>query len=51
MIGLPPSEFWNMSPVEVYSAISGFSEFNTAGDKEEPMRRNELERLMELYPD
>lgn len=52
MIGLAPSEFWDMSPREVYAAIAGFSEFNSPDEeRQQPMGRGELERLMELYPD
>ncbi len=50
MIGISPSEFWNMSIPEITSAIEGFMEFNGA-DKEPPMQKNELNDLMELYPD
>jgi|TARA_B110000285_G_scaffold124417_1_gene140433 uncharacterized phage protein (TIGR02216 family) len=51
MIGISPSEFWNMSPVEIYSAIAGFQEFNGASDSSSPMDRDRLSELMELYPD
>jgi|TARA_B100000131_G_C18037967_1_gene581201 hypothetical protein len=50
MIGWQPSEFWNASTQEVWSAIDGFAEFNGDG-KEKPMDRDELEEMMELYPD
>ena len=50
MIGLPAESFWEMSPREVYQAINGFREFNTV-EKEQPLERDELERMMELYPD
>ena len=50
MIGIQPSEFWQMSPVEIYAAIAGFREFNGAQD-DRPMDRSELEELMELHPD
>lgn len=50
MIGWDPSEFWHSAPIEVYNAIVGFSEFN-GGKKETPMGKDELEDLMELYPD
>ena len=52
MIGLAPSEFWEMSPREAYTAIAGFSEFNSSGEEQQkPLQRGELEKLMELYPD
>lgn len=50
MAGIQPSEFWNLSPHETYEAIEGFMEFN-ASSKEEPLDKDELQDLMELYPD
>ena len=50
MIGINPSEFWNMSVIEVNQAIDGFREFHTT-DEASPMTRNELQDLMELHPD
>ena len=50
MIGIQPSEFWVMSPKEIYSAVSGFKEFH-AVEKEAPMTQDRLKELMELYPD
>lgn len=50
MIGIPPSQFWEMSPIEINLAISGFKEFH-AGKSTEPMTKDELENLMELHPD
>lgn len=50
MIGMSPTEFWNSSLIEVVTAIEGFTEFHSSS-KEEPMDRDELEDLMELYPD
>ena len=50
MIGMPPTEFWNLSPIEMYQAMKGFKKFN-ATEKEKPMTNDELENLMELYPD
>lgn len=51
MIGIQPSEFWNMSPVEIYRATTGFKEFNGGSDDSGSMTRSELEELMELHPD
>ena len=51
MIGIAPTEFWSMSPVEIYRAISGFKEFNGSDDAKDAMSRSELEELMELNPD
>ena len=50
MIRMSPNDFWSLSPREMYSAVKGFLEFNTV-QKEEPLNRDELEDLMELYPD
>jgi hypothetical protein len=52
MMSIQPSEFWNMSPVEIYSAITGFKEFNGGEDKSsKAMTQSELAELMELHPD
>lgn len=51
MMGMSPNDFWQSSPKEVYMAIDGFMEFNGAEKKEEPMTRDRLKELMELYPD
>lgn len=50
MIGISPESFWDMSPKEVYRTLAGFMEYS-GNEKEEPMGRDELEELMELYPD
>lgn len=50
MLHLSPTEFWNMSLIELNSAIEGFKEFNS-GKKEKPFDKQELAELMELYPD
>ena len=50
MMMIPPSEFWNMSPIEMYAAVKGFKEFHTSQNTD-PMNTHELENLMELYPD
>ena len=39
-----------MSPKEMWQAIKGFQQFN-GSNKEKPMTNEELENLMELYPD
>ena len=51
MIGMSAKDFWKSSPIEIYMAIDGFSEFNGSDQKEKPMDSNELKNLMELYPD
>lgn len=50
IIGIQPSEFWNMSLKELLLAIDGFTEFNTT-KKDKPLSKDELNKLMELYPD
>ena len=50
MIGISPKDFWDSSVPEISLAIKGFTEFN-GGKKEKPMSRDELDNLMELYPD
>ena len=50
MMGIPPNQFWDISPVEVNLAVAGFKEFH-GGKTTEPMTKGELEELMELHPD
>lgn len=47
---MDPDVFWNMSFHEFYAALDGFIEFNSGG-KPPPLSRDELEDLMERYPD
>lgn len=47
---IDPKVFWDMSFPELYAAFEGFAEFHSGG-KPPPLRQNELEELMELYPD
>ena len=52
MMNMRPSDFWNLSPREMYLAISGFKTFHASGqDKEDPMDSERLQEMMELYPD
>lgn len=50
MIGMRPKDFWDSSIQEIFSAMDGFMEFN-GGKQETPLGRDELNDLMELYPD
>tara|TARA_R100000426_G_scaffold19508_1_gene16951 strand:- start:177 stop:347 length:171 start_codon:yes stop_codon:yes gene_type:complete len=50
MIGMQPSEFWNATVIEIHCAIDGFTEFHT-GNQPTPMTKDELNDLMERYPD
>ena len=43
-------DFWGMSLSEFLLAVEGFSEFNSGGEKP-PLSRNELNDLMERFPD
>lgn len=49
-MGMTPQVFWDMSFPEFYAAVDGFVEFHSSG-KPPPLRKNELDELMELYPD
>jgi len=52
MIGIPPSEFWDMGMPELMMAIDGFSEFHGGGEeKNGPLTKSELDDMMERYPD
>ena len=47
-----PIDFWQLSPQEVYFAVSGFKQFHAGPDeKPEPMTSDRMKELMELYPD
>ena len=50
MMGIQPTQFWNMTPREIYLAIAGFKEFHGVQDTT-PMTKDELGKLMELHPD
>ena len=43
-------EFWNMTMIEFVSACEGFSTFHSSPSTE-PMTKDELQDLMERYPD
>lgn len=49
-MGLSPTAFWDMSLYEFYQASEGFAEFHSGGQPK-PLTRNELDDLMEKYPD
>ena len=51
ILQFPPDVFWAMTLPELYAAIDGLAEYNGGGDKQEPLSRDELSELMELYPD
>lgn len=46
-----PDDFWNLSPRELWLALDGFKSFHSSADPNTPMRKDELDELMELYPD
>ena len=45
-----PDDFWNLSMMEFNSALNGFADFHSGG-KPPPLSRDELDDLMERYPD
>lgn len=47
---IDPDVFWNMSFAEFYTACDGFVEFNSGGSPP-PLSKDELQDLMERYPD
>ena len=49
-MGISPDVFWEMGFEEFYLATQGFAEFHSGG-KPPPLTRNELDDLMERYPD
>lgn len=49
-MGMSPDVFWNLSFQEFYAGVDGFIEFHSGG-KPPPLRKDELEDLMERYPD
>ena len=51
MIGMRPEDFWNSSMQDIYAAAEGFKNFNSPTEDDEPMSRDRLNELMELYPD
>ena len=51
MAGTRSDDFWSMSCQEMFNVIKGFKSFHAAEDKEEPMNRQRMNELMELYPD
>ncbi len=50
MLHIPPEDFWQMSLTELNTAIDGFVEF-TGNRKAQSLTTDELNDLMELYPD
>ena len=50
-MGMSPDSFWGSSPIEIYIAIEGFSEFNGGKEEDPPMTSDRMKELMELYPD
>tara|TARA_Y100001938_G_scaffold148814_1_gene233607 strand:+ start:386 stop:556 length:171 start_codon:yes stop_codon:yes gene_type:complete len=50
MMQMSPKVFWDLAPREMYAAIKGFQKFH-GSEPQRPMTNDELEKLMELYPD
>jgi hypothetical protein len=53
MMGLAPNIFWNMTIIEWRAAQAGFAQMRglRAVVSADSMRRSELLKLMQLYPD
>ena len=51
MMGIPPSEFWDMGLPELMVASDGFTEFNGGSQSDGHLSRHELRDMMERYPD
>tara|TARA_R100000773_G_C4208134_1_gene108390 strand:- start:468 stop:617 length:150 start_codon:yes stop_codon:yes gene_type:complete len=49
VLGIPPTEFWEMGLQELFIALDGYSEANSIEEK--PLTQDELEDLMLRYPD
>ena len=47
---LTPKIFWDMTMIEFNSACEGFAKFHTS-EPDTPMTKDELQDLMERYPD
>ena len=50
ILQLTPETFWNMTMIEFNSACEGFSKFHSSSS-DTPMTKDEMEDLMERYPD
>ena len=50
VLRMTPDEFWSLTMVEIVQACEGFSKFN-GGQSDTPMTKEELQDLMERYPD
>ena len=50
ILQLTPEIFWNMTMIEFTSACEGFAKFHTS-EPDTPMTRDEMQDLMERYPD
>ncbi len=50
ILQMRPKDFWDLSTHEFYRALDGFTSFHSA-KKTAPMGKDELEELMERYPD
>ena len=47
---MTPEEFWGLTMIEFASACDGFRRFHS-GESSTPMTKDELQDLMERYPD
>ena len=47
---MTPDQFWNMTMIEFTSACEGFAKFHSSSS-DTPMTKDEMQDLMERYPD
>lgn len=50
VLQMTPDQFWNMTMIEYSCAVEGFSSFH-ASSSDTPLTKDELQDLMERYPD
>tara|TARA_R100000426_G_scaffold79964_2_gene57700 strand:+ start:1396 stop:1539 length:144 start_codon:yes stop_codon:yes gene_type:complete len=47
---MTPEQFWSMTMIEFSCAVEGFSSFH-ASSSDTPLTKDELQDMMERYPD
>ena len=47
---MTPEQFWNLTMIEFSCAVEGFSSFH-ASQSDTPLTKDELQDMMERYPD
>jgi hypothetical protein len=51
ILGWSPREFWAATPFELLAALDGYADANGVRKETERFTYEDLERLMEQYPD